>query len=175
MQEEAARRTASAAAAQRHREQDLARRRERLRAGFAEVRRAPRAGPFERLFALHRSPNVAPSLRCVWSGRRRAASAGSELLVVWSTARAREPVSVRRLWPAAATLQRPAACSAQRRVRPCVADAWQLQAFREADALVAAELAEERGAAASGADKREVARVLAAAGDYEVPLSIVWS
>jgi len=56
-----------------------------------------------------------------------------------------------------------------------VADAWQLQAFREADALVAAELAEERGAAASGADKREVARVLAAAGDYEVPLSIVWS
>jgi len=53
--------------------------------------------------------------------------------------------------------------------------AWRLQAFREADALVAAELAEERGAAASGADTREVARVLAAAGDYEVLPSLVLS
>ncbi len=95
--------------------------------------------------------------------------------MVWSTARTPEPVSVRRLWPAAAALQQPAACSARQRVRPCAADAWQPQAFREADTLVAAELAEERDAAASGADTREVARVLAAAGDYEVPLSVLSS
>lgn len=35
--------------------------------------------------------------------------------------------------------------------------------------MAAAELREERGAAAAGADAREVARVLAAPGDYEVP------
>jgi len=47
---------------------------------------------------------------------------------------------------------------------------WQkMQAFREAEAAAAAaELREERGAAAAGADAREVARVLAAPGDYEV-------
>ncbi|KAK9843550.1 hypothetical protein WJX81_008423 [Elliptochloris bilobata] len=42
------------------------------------------------------------------------------------------------------------------------------QAFREAEALAAAELREERGAVSAGADAREVARVLAAPGDYEV-------
>jgi len=56
VQVEAARRTAAAAAAEQHREQDLARRRERLRAGFAEVRRARRA------------------LRCATSAARRPAS-----------------------------------------------------------------------------------------------------
>ena len=39
--------------------------------------------------------------------------------------------------------------------------------------MAAAELREERGAAAAGADAREVARVLAAPGDYEVPRALL--
>lgn len=52
----------------------------------------------------------------------------------------------------------------------CVNRCWPVllgQVFREAEAVAAAEMREQRGAAAAGADAVEVARVLAAPGDYE--------